>query len=414
MCKNPRYGIIEKNNGYSIMSNNASRAKLHWLTEEEYYKRTDKNNVTIIPCKKCRLCRLNKANEWATRCYTESITNTTGIFITLSYNNENLPKTEKGEPTLKKDDLRLFKNKLRQQLYRDTGERIKIKTFECGEYGQKKGRPHYHMILWGWKPKDLKPNKMNKNGDYLYSSNKLEKIWGKGLIIIGQITYESASYVARYTNKKIDEININPNIEKPFINMSRGKNNSIGIDYWKMKKNQIKENKGIYVKTNKGVKLKNIPNYFLKKWEEEITKKQKEELINTIPKEMYQDHIKLKKEQKETLENLKKTIKILELFEKDKIKEYTEKRKKYINKIKEKYHEKWRHEITKILNKNENWIKEYNKSELKKYKEVKKEIAIWQKKLILSKTSKTEKEYDKQCTDFIDSRNKLLKRSLEA
>ena len=161
MCKHPKFGIINKHNSYSLMSNNTSKAKIIWISEEEYYKKRDNINTTIIPCKKCRLCKLTKANDWATRCYTESITNTTGIFLTLSYNNEHLPITNKGEPTLKKDDLRLFKNKLRQQLYRDTGNSIKIKTFECGEYGQKLGRPHYHMILWGWKPNDMRPNKQN-------------------------------------------------------------------------------------------------------------------------------------------------------------------------------------------------------------------------------------------------------------
>lgn len=413
MCKNPKYGIINKNNSYSLMSNNTSKAKINWITEEEYYKRKDKENTTIIPCKKCRLCRLTKANDWATRCYTETITNTIGIFITLSYNEENLPKTEEGEPTLKKDHLRLFKNKLRQQLYRDTKKRVKIKTFECGEYGEKKGRPHYHMILWGWKPNDMKPIKMNKNGDWLYTSQKIEKIWGKGFTIIGQISYESASYVARYTNKKIDE-KTKPNVEKPFINMSRGKNNSIGIDYWKMKKKEIKENKGIYIKTNKGVKLKNIPTYFMRKWEEEITKKQKEELTKTTSIELKEEHKKLKKEQKETLEKLNKLIKILKIFKPEEIQIRKEKRKKYLEIIKRKAEKKHKKEIKEILEKNENWIKEYNNSDYKKYKEIKKQEAIWQKKLILMKTSKTEQEYDKQRIAFINDRNSLLKRSLEA
>lgn len=58
------------------------------------------------------------------------------------------------------------------------------------------------MILWGWKPNDLKPLKMNKTGDWLYTSKKIQTKWGKGIVIIGNLTYESASYVARYTNKK--------------------------------------------------------------------------------------------------------------------------------------------------------------------------------------------------------------------
>lgn len=43
-----------------------------------------------------------------------------------------------------------------------------------------------------------------ENDISLYESPILEKIWGKGLCSIGDVTFESAGYVARYCTKKIN------------------------------------------------------------------------------------------------------------------------------------------------------------------------------------------------------------------
>lgn len=410
MCIQPKYGIITKNNSYSIISNNTSRSKLRFITKQEYYRNKNNNEkMVMIPCKKCRICRLAKANDWATRCEIETKTNQTAIFLTLSYNNENLPKTEEGTRTLKKQDVTNFKKRLREDIYRKTGERKTIKTFECGEYGEKKGRPHYHMIIWGYRPNDLRIVKQNKQGNYLYNSEKLEKIWGKGLIIIGNVSYESASYVARYTNKKIDE-KIYKNKEQPYINMSRGKNNGIGLQYWEQRKEKIKSNGGIYVKTNKGVRLKTIPKYFIKKWEEEIKRKQKEILKNITAEKIQKDHEDIKKQQKETL----RILKLRKIFDDEYYEEYEEERKEKIKRLGRYYAKKHRKTIELILKYNKIWIKKQENSDLEKYKITKKQQADWNKKLIMSKTSLTEEEYDRQQSKFMLARNKQLKRELQA
>lgn len=81
----------------------------------------------------------------------------------------------------------------------------------CGEYGEKDNNkntrkkfehPHYHIILFGHQFED-KTLWTEKNGYKYYRSKTLEKIWDKGYSTIGDVTYESASYVARYLLKKI-------------------------------------------------------------------------------------------------------------------------------------------------------------------------------------------------------------------
>ena len=77
-----------------------------------------------------------------------------------------------------------------------------IRYYACGEYGPKGKRPHYHAIIFGWKPKDLKYFKENETGDIVYKSKELMKIWGKGFTTIGEANFKSAGYVARYVQKK--------------------------------------------------------------------------------------------------------------------------------------------------------------------------------------------------------------------
>lgn len=86
----------------------------------------------------------------------------------------------------------------------------KLKFFMCGEYGTDKkqitelGRPHYHAIIFGIQFPDLEISSKNKNGDYVYTSRILDKIWSRGFAWVGNVTFQSAGYVARYCVKKVN------------------------------------------------------------------------------------------------------------------------------------------------------------------------------------------------------------------
>lgn len=74
----------------------------------------------------------------------------------------------------------------------------------CGEYGPKTLRPHYHMILFGHWFADSKKHTVSRSAtkDTIYTSKTLDKIWSNGDCYIGEVTFESAAYVARYIMKK--------------------------------------------------------------------------------------------------------------------------------------------------------------------------------------------------------------------
>jgi len=73
----------------------------------------------------------------------------------------------------------------------------------CGEYGDKTDRPHYHAILFGVDFDDRKFLKRNRNGDKLYTSQKLDDLWRLGDCTIGDVAMQSCRYVAGYIQKKI-------------------------------------------------------------------------------------------------------------------------------------------------------------------------------------------------------------------
>lgn len=72
----------------------------------------------------------------------------------------------------------------------------------CGEYGDQTHRPHYHALLFNHDFMD-KTKWAFRNNNTIYRSKSLEKLWPYGLSEIGNVTFQSAAYVARYVMKKI-------------------------------------------------------------------------------------------------------------------------------------------------------------------------------------------------------------------
>lgn len=79
----------------------------------------------------------------------------------------------------------------------------KIRYYMAGEYGEDNARPHFHACLFGIDFTDKYPWRKNHQGDILYRSPTIEKIWHKGAVELGTVTLQSAGYVARYVLKKI-------------------------------------------------------------------------------------------------------------------------------------------------------------------------------------------------------------------
>lgn len=146
-----------------------------------------------LKCGRCDGCIIDRSRDWAIRCVHEASMYDENCFITLTFAEKYL--NESG--TLVKSDFQKFMKRLRKKYF---GR--KIRYYHCGEYGSKMSRPHHHACLFNF---DF-PDKVlwsERNGVLLYRSEILEKLWPFGFCTVGEVTFESAAYVARYIMKKI-------------------------------------------------------------------------------------------------------------------------------------------------------------------------------------------------------------------
>lgn len=228
----------------------------------------------LVACGKCLQCRLQRKAVWSLRCLHELESHENAMFVTLTYNDENLPMyADKNEVvrlkeihklagrfnkmcidgTLAKRDLQLFMKRLRKSL----GDR-KIRYFACGEYGMEGERPHYHLIIFGM-------NNLSDDDKLLVMSAWPYCNWNKNAIrkgSFGLAEKESIEYTAKYILKKYDGVKADDEYKdksrcEPFKVGSLG----IGRDYVDTHSNTLID-KG-YTTVN-GVK-RSLPRYYKKR-----------------------------------------------------------------------------------------------------------------------------------------------------
>lgn len=148
-----------------------------------------------IACGQCIGCRLERSRQWAIRCLHEAQTWDSNCFITLTFSPAALNERQVPD-SLDIRDFQKFMKRLRKKF--GAG----IRYFHCGEYGEHYARPHYHACLFNFDFPDKEPWKV-VNGNTLYISPTLAELWPYGFSTIGDVTFESAAYVARYIMKKV-------------------------------------------------------------------------------------------------------------------------------------------------------------------------------------------------------------------
>lgn len=147
-----------------------------------------------LPCGQCIGCRLIKSIEWATRCEHEIQDHEDNCFITLTYDDEHLPR----DHSLDKSHFQKFIKRLRHHI-----RPIKIRYYMCGEYGDESWRPHYHALIFGYDFPDKQRIEIKDCTNATYLSDTLSKIWKYGNHHIGEANFTTAAYIARYCTKKV-------------------------------------------------------------------------------------------------------------------------------------------------------------------------------------------------------------------
>lgn len=243
-----------------------------------------------IPCGNCLECRINKSKEWAFRCVKEAMEHDNNIMITLTYDDEHLPKSQGIDPktgevyessTLVKKHHQDFMKRLRKKFGDD------IRFFMCGEYGsddeyidrhgntrKATERPHYHFILFNCKFDDMREWRKSKcewskDVNMLYRSKTLDKLWGKGHAELNEVNFETCRYVAGYVTKKYKGSDSKEHYElkgqiPPYTCMSRRP--GIASAFFERNMEKFFKDQPMWVITKKGLK-KAKSRYFDKQME---------------------------------------------------------------------------------------------------------------------------------------------------
>lgn len=172
------------------------------------------------------------------------------LFLTLTYNQENLPDNKELDP----EQLRLFHKSVASMLRRKGRS---YRYFSSGEYGDKNGRPHYHVIAFGLGLQDLKPYP-GRPGRYMIDQ------WSKGFIDAKPLIYNRARYTAKYLQKqgyiygkqKILKHISNGNPYPPFLMRAQG----LGLRWALDHREELQ--KGYLVFNGR---QRSIPRYYVKK-----------------------------------------------------------------------------------------------------------------------------------------------------
>jgi hypothetical protein len=217
-----------------------------------------------VPCSKCPPCKKRRTSGWSFRLVKEGERSLSALFVTLTYNTETVPITENGFMNLDKADVQKFMKRLRKL------SKQKLKYYVCGEYGTKRMRPHYHLIIF--------------NAD----KEKVEQAWTLdrrplGQIYIGDVNEASIGYTLKYMTKKGKiPMHYNDDRLKEFSLMSKG----LGSNYLtekmvKWHKNNIEERMYCNINGNKKIAM---PRYY------------KDKIYNEFDKVRISNHIKEKSE----------------------------------------------------------------------------------------------------------------------
>ena len=262
MSISPLKGIV-----YGV---NPSTGKKNIKVVSQSFVPSDNENIIPIPCGKCIECRLNKSRVWADRMMAEASYYTDNVFLTLTYDNEHLPKpltrfTESGDievspvHPLVLSDLQKFMKRLRKAFPEQ-----KIRYYACGEYGDKSMRPHYHLILFGLRLEDVKLLYQTEDNLKYYTSESISKLWSFGLHVLTAVTWNTCAYVSRYVMKKLvhgyDDMPEKLNYPREFSVMSRKP--GIGRQFYEDNFVSLILDNAAYLSTEQGSKRITSNKYF--------------------------------------------------------------------------------------------------------------------------------------------------------
>lgn len=144
-------------------------------------------------CGQCVSCRINRRRLWASRLLLESYKHGDSAFITLTYDEEHLPN----DLSLRPADVQAWLKRIRKAV-----EPLRLRFYLVGEYGEETQRPHYHVILFGFRT-CLRSRTEHRLPVCCSQCSLVKTTWTFGGVDLGTVTTDSIQYVCGYILKKM-------------------------------------------------------------------------------------------------------------------------------------------------------------------------------------------------------------------
>lgn len=189
---------------------------IYWNSLDKCYsykkpRNFDMEKSIVVNCGRCPACRAEWRTQLAQRMRYElqNYSYNEKCFITLTVDNAHMDEVFPNH-SLNHSYFQKFIKRLRRYLEYNRISHKPLKYLVSGEYGKHNThRPHFHLILLGWKPDGKDDVKVNldrsKKGYQTFSSKIVTKLWGAGIVDIGDVTEHTAPYMVKYICKHSEE-----------------------------------------------------------------------------------------------------------------------------------------------------------------------------------------------------------------
>lgn len=233
-----------------------------------------RSNGQPVPCGRCVVCYKRRAAGWMFRISKQHLLSETAYFITLTYDEKNVPLVADADGvalrSLNRKHVVDYCKRLRIAHAR-AGYNAPIKYYFVGEYGKSTVRPHYHAIIF-----NARPDLIDAAWTLSIGHSKHDRVKA-GNVHIDDVTPASICYVTKYLQKGrvVPQFDGDPRVRE-FANISKG----LGINYLTQAmvtyhRNDLSRS---YVTLEGGIKWA-MPRYYREKIYDEDMRKCQAELI---------------------------------------------------------------------------------------------------------------------------------------
>lgn len=145
-------------------------------------------------CGQCLPCRIKIGREWMHRQMLEASLTKESAFVTLTYNDDHLPKKNSLAP----GDLKNFLKRFRAAI-----SPLEFRFYAVGEYGELHHRPHYHLNIFGLPVTPASVTLLSKA--WMQTDPETGVKSSMGFVEMSAFNMQRAAYAARYTIKKLTD-----------------------------------------------------------------------------------------------------------------------------------------------------------------------------------------------------------------